>query len=256
MIISIFFSLIVVTNMTLQMAVPHVLWNPFIWGRRSYPIYLANDIADSLGGVSLDDDDDGRVGHGATAIFDDRTGGPPPPAVGDALSYSNERHDREDGIAGSGSSSSTSTTGDNISLLRGIGNGNSGGNNDSDNNRRTTPAATSTEAPSPPLCLSEKQWNELSSGKLSSLNPDDVATVKRGLRYLRNESGGLIVNALAQNVADSIRALRHNMDGLASLFRRYDNNDGQGNSSSGSADAGMRLSLVVFECGSRFYYSR
>ncbi|KAL7496295.1 hypothetical protein ACHAWT_007407 [Skeletonema menzelii] len=84
---------------------------------------------------------------------------------------------------------------------------------------------------SQPLCLSESQWNELSSGKLSSLNRDDVQTVQRGLEYLRNQSGGLIVNALARNVADSIPALRQNMNALAPFFK----------------DPQNKLSLVVFE---------
>lgn len=82
-----------------------------------------------------------------------------------------------------------------------------------------------------PLCLSEQDWDQLSSGKLSSWNQDDVRTVQRGLDYLRNQSGGLIVNALARNVADSIPALKQNMDTLAPFFR----------------DPHNKLSLVVFE---------
>jgi hypothetical protein len=82
-----------------------------------------------------------------------------------------------------------------------------------------------------PLCLSESKWNELSSGKLSSLNREDVQTVQRGLDYLRNQSGGLIVNCLARDVADSIPALKQNMDGLAPFFK----------------DSHNKLSLVVFE---------
>lgn len=216
LIISISFSLLVITNMTLQMIVPHVLWNPFIWGRRSqYPIYLSNVIVNTLEGTCLDDD----IGGSSVNTF------------------SSVNKLDGDGIA------SISKSVDNINLLRGIGKGNSRGNNNNNDNQRTTAAAT---VPSAPLCLSENQWNELSSGKLSSLDPDDVATVKRGLRYLRNESGGLVINALARNVADSIPALRHNMDGLSALFRKYDD-DGQGRSSSSNTDTPMRLSLVIFE---------
>ena len=49
-----------------------------------------------------------------------------------------------------------------------------------------------------------------SKQKATSLDPDDVSTVKRGLSYLWNESGGLVIviNSLARNVADSIPALR------------------------------------------------
>lgn len=85
-----------------------------------------------------------------------------------------------------------------------------------------------------PLCLSEQQWKELSSGQLSSYNPDDVLTVQRGLNYLQNSSGGLIINALARNVAENIPALRQNMEGLLPFFA-------DGNSMK------KPLSLVIFE---------
>jgi hypothetical protein len=226
--------------MTLQMIIPHVLWNPFIWGggttKKSssfqlYPIYLSSDIGTSLDGACFDDNNGGH-----TITTDD---GEPP-----VNTFSSNEHDSI-GIA------------DNISLLRGIGNSRSSNNNHNNNNvnQQTTTAAAaataSTVPPSPPpLCLSEHQWNELSSGKLSSLNPDDVATVKHGLRYLRNESGGLIINALARNVADSIPALRHNMDGLSAFFQKYDDNgreQGSSSSSSRSSSSPMKLSLVIFE---------
>ncbi|KAL3823145.1 hypothetical protein ACHAXA_010401 [Cyclostephanos tholiformis] len=84
-----------------------------------------------------------------------------------------------------------------------------------------------------PLCLSEGQWSELSSGRLSSYNPDDVLAVQRGLDYLQNESGGIIINAIARNVADSIPALRSNIEGLVPFF--------------GDDSTMGRLSLVVFE---------
>ena len=85
------------------------------------------------------------------------------------------------------------------------------------------------------FCLSEGQWKELSSGSLSSHNPDDVATVKRGLDYLQNRSGGLVINALARNVADSIPALRQNIEGLIPLMNNHIQNQQQ------------KLALVVFE---------
>jgi hypothetical protein len=80
-----------------------------------------------------------------------------------------------------------------------------------------------------PLCLAENQWDELSSGTLSSYNLEDVETVMRGLDYLQTESGGLIINALARNVAHSIPALRQNIEGLLPFLD------------------GKELSLVVFE---------
>jgi len=82
-----------------------------------------------------------------------------------------------------------------------------------------------------PLCLAEKEWDELSSGRLSSNNLDDVLTVQKGLDYLQNESGGILFSALARNVADAIPALKQNMDGLVPFFK----------------DSQNKLSLVVFE---------
>lgn len=133
----------IVIVMSLQMGMPSLLWNPFIWGW--YQVYLPGNDAMSLQGACLDVDSHTRRGE--------------------------------------------------------------------------------------PLCLSERKWDELSSGKLSSLNRNDVQTVQRGLDYLRNQSGGLIVNALARNVADSIPALKQNMDALAPFFK----------------DPHNKLSLVVFE---------
>ena len=86
-----------------------------------------------------------------------------------------------------------------------------------------------------PLCLSERQWSELSSGMLSSYNPEHVSAVERGLEYLQNQSGGLIINALARNVVGSIPALRQNMDGLALLFNQQEDS------------SRTKLSLVIFE---------
>jgi len=82
-----------------------------------------------------------------------------------------------------------------------------------------------------PLCLSEWQWKELSSGQLSSYNPEDVLAVQKGLDYIHNQSGGLVINALARNVAEGVPALRQNMDGLVPFFK----------------DSHNKLSLVVFE---------
>ena len=74
-----------------------------------------------------------------------------------------------------------------------------------------------------PLCLSEENWNELSSGKLSSNNVDDVNQVLAGLDYLKNTSRGIVIAALARNIADSIPSLRQNMEGLAILFKHSKN---------------------------------
>lgn len=70
-----------------------------------------------------------------------------------------------------------------------------------------------------PLCLEEWQWDELSSGTLSSANPDDVLAVQRGYQYLQNNSGGILINALARNVVDAIPALKQNLEGLVPLVK-------------------------------------
>ena len=80
-----------------------------------------------------------------------------------------------------------------------------------------------------PLCLGENQWQELSCGTLSSYNPEDVGTVIKGLEYLQTQSGGLIINALARNVVNSLPALRQNIEGLLPFMD------------------GKDLSLVIFE---------
>lgn len=142
--LSLFFSAVVIGNMTLHMGYPHALWNPFIWGW--YRVYLPGAIAPALRGACLDLD--------------------------------------------------------------------------------------AASAARQPLCLSEREWNELSSGRLSSYSPDDVLAVQRGLEYLQRRSGGIVINALARNVADSIPALRQNVEGLAPFF----------------ADSlQQKLSVVVFE---------
>ena len=81
-----------------------------------------------------------------------------------------------------------------------------------------------------PLCLSEQQWSHLSSGTLSSHNPTDVATVHRGLSYLQSQSKGIVINALARNIKNSIPDLRRNIEGLVPLLGRD-----------------TKLSFVVFE---------
>ena len=82
-----------------------------------------------------------------------------------------------------------------------------------------------------PLCLLEREWDELSSGQLSSSNPDDVLAVQKGLDYLQHRSGGIIINALARNVVNGVPALKQNVEGLVPFFK----------------DSKNKLSVVVFE---------
>merc|ERR1712157_32759 len=64
----------------------------------------------------------------------------------------------------------------------------------------------------PNLCLSENSWRVLSSDALSTRNTEDVSSVIRGLRYAREESGGLVVNVLSRDTVDSVPLLRFNIE--------------------------------------------
>jgi len=83
----------------------------------------------------------------------------------------------------------------------------------------------------PPLCLPESSWDELSSGFLSSHNPDDVETVRKGLEVSRHDSFGLAITILARDTVGSIDALRKNVEGLVPFV--------------------SKLSVVVFENDSK-----
>ncbi len=101
-------------------------------------------------------------------------------------------------------------------------------------------SSTNQHQPQPqPLCLSEQQWSHLSSGTLSSHNPNDVATVLRGLTYLQTQSNGLVINALARNIKESVPDLRRNIEGLVPLL-------GGGRLHHGTTTA-TKLTFVVFE---------
>ena len=144
LLVSVLLSTAVIGQLFLQMWVPSLLWNPFMWGW--YTVYYPKDISNAFKGACL------------------------------------ERQDK------------------NVAA---------------------------------PLCLGEGQWKELSSGMLSSYNADDVLTVQRGLDYLQHESGGLVINALARNIADSVPALRQNIEGLLPFYN--------------SQESKEKLSIVVFE---------
>jgi hypothetical protein len=98
-----------------------------------------------------------------------------------------------------------------------------------------------------PLCLTEQQWQQLSSGTLSSHNPQDVQTVYRGLKYLQNESDGIVINVLARNVVDSIPDLRRNVEGLVPFLGGSGGGGGKKEEGEGSGKKKTKLSLVVFE---------
>lgn len=81
------------------------------------------------------------------------------------------------------------------------------------------------------LCLPESSWDELSSGFLSSHNPDDVKAVQDGLKFSLSDSFGLVITILARDTVGSIDALRKNVEGLVPFV--------------------SKLSVVVFENDSK-----
>lgn len=65
-----------------------------------------------------------------------------------------------------------------------------------------------------PLCLTEKSWEFLSAGALSSYSAKDVKSVLKGVDYARNQSGGVAIAVLARDIKDSIEPLRQNVESL------------------------------------------
>jgi len=88
-----------------------------------------------------------------------------------------------------------------------------------------------------PLCLSNDSWNVLSSGALSSKNAADVKTVLDGISYVRNQSGGIIINVMSRDTIDSIKPLRQNIEGLLLFFPKLSVVVFENDSIDGSRDA-------------------
>jgi hypothetical protein len=104
------------------------------------------------------------------------------------------------------------------------------------------------------LCLSEDSWKRLSAGKLSSKNPDDVATVMKGIEYSQT-SAGLVVNVMARDTIEAIEPLRQNMDALSKFFPKLSLVVFENDSSDGTRDAfidwgknAIGYSVDVMEC--------
>ena len=52
------------------------------------------------------------------------------------------------------------------------------------------------------------------AGALDPTNRQHVETVRRGIQYIRDESGGLIINVMSRDTVDAIVPLRQNVEGL------------------------------------------
>ncbi|CAB9500820.1 expressed unknown protein [Seminavis robusta] len=81
------------------------------------------------------------------------------------------------------------------------------------------------------LCLSDREWEVLSSGALSPHNFKDRNAVVAGQNYAKTHS--IVVNVLARNMREDIPALRTNIESIAPFFREValvvfenDSNDG------------------------------
>lgn len=72
-----------------------------------------------------------------------------------------------------------------------------------------------------PLCLSEKSWNALSGGVLSSKNDDDVATVLKGVDYIQHKSGGIVFNTMCRDCVDKIPTFRRNIENLQPFIPHF-----------------------------------
>jgi hypothetical protein len=119
---------------------------------------------------------------------------------------------------------------------------------------KTPPGAASDKAP---LCLSSADWKTLSGGYLSSRNTDDVQTVRRGVQYAFEESGGLIVGVLSRDTVDAVEPLRMNIEGLVPFFPQKlsvvvyenDSNDGTREAFKKWASEAKGYNVDLISCG-------
>ena len=80
-------------------------------------------------------------------------------------------------------------------------------------------AAAAASSSKKPLCLSKKSWKILSAEGLDPTNPQDVHDVSRGIEYVQNMSGGLIINVMSRDTIEAIPHLRRNVEGLVPFFQ-------------------------------------
>ena len=249
LLLSILLSGLISTQSFLQMAFPSIIWNPAVWGSQHYyyfsknhpiwsggglgglgRVYLPKDLEKELQGGCFtvdsggddDDDDDiiegGGAGAGAGATF---------------------RSSSSAVVTAAKSSSSSTSSSSSSSLLRSSSSSSSSTTNNNNNHHRK-------QQEQRPLCLTEQQWSHLSSGTLSSHNPTDVATVYRGLSYLQSsKSKGLIINALARNIKESIPDLRRNIEALLPFLGNNNNNNNEDTITTTTTTT--KLTFVVFE---------
>jgi len=72
-----------------------------------------------------------------------------------------------------------------------------------------------------PLCLSEKKWDALSGGVLSSKNDQDVAAVLKGIEYIQHKSGGIVLNTMCRDCIEKIPTFRRNIENLQPFIPNF-----------------------------------
>lgn len=106
-----------------------------------------------------------------------------------------------------------------------------------------------------PLCLDEDSWNTLSTGVLSSQNKEDVELVLKGLSYLRDQSGGMVISVMGRDVDEHIDALRENVESLVFFVPNLSVVVFENDSTDGSRDhfkqwqrADKKYTVDIMEC--------
>jgi hypothetical protein len=96
-----------------------------------------------------------------------------------------------------------------------------------------------------PLCLSEKSWKSLSTDAISSRDEKDVAAVMNGIRYLKNESGGIAFSVMSRDTINAITALRANVEGFLDFTSNVSVVVFENDSSDGTREAFLEWSKEV-----------
>lgn len=96
-----------------------------------------------------------------------------------------------------------------------------------------------------PLCLTNENWDTLSTGVLSSRSQADVEAVLGGIAYGKQQSGGIVISVLARDVVEFIAPLRQNVESLVPFFSNVSVVVFENDSMDGSREAFKRWKSVV-----------
>ena len=98
-----------------------------------------------------------------------------------------------------------------------------------------------------PLCLKEASWKTLSSGLISSRNPEDVRTIREGIKVAQKDSFGLIISVMARDTAGTIETLRQNIEGVVPFVSKLSVVVFENDSLDGTREAFKKWSVDVKE---------